>query len=71
MTGSVFGTATITSDEIETALTKAGHQVQRPDPPETNLLTDESIDWLVVCTSSTGNGDIPDDLVPVLSLIHI
>ena len=65
MTGSVFGTATITSDEIETALTEAGHAVTRPDPPAIDNLTDESKDWLVVCTSSTGNGDLPDDLVPL------
>jgi len=65
ITGSVFGTATITSDEIETALTEAGHQVSRPDPPDVDALIDEATDWLVVCTSSTGNGDLPDDLVPL------
>lgn len=65
VTGSVFGTATITSDEIETALSESGHQVSRPDPPAVDALIDESVDWLVVCTSSTGNGDLPDDLVPL------
>jgi len=65
ITGSVFGTATITSDEIETALSEAGHAVTRPDPADADSLTDEANDWLVVCTSSTGNGDLPDDLVPL------
>lgn len=65
ITGSVFGAATLTSDEIETALDEAGHEVLRPDPPDLDSLTDETTDWLVVCTSSTGNGDLPDDLVPL------
>lgn len=65
LTGSVFGTATITADEIETTLSAAGHQVTRPDPPDIQHLIDENLEWLVVCTSSTGNGDIPDDLISV------
>ncbi len=65
VTGSVFGAAMLTSDEIETALTDASHEVIRPDPPTVAALTDESVDHLVVCTSSTGNGDVPDDLLPL------
>jgi len=65
MTGSVFGAATLTSDEIETALQDASHEVIRPDPPSIDALTDESVDILIVCTSTTGSGDVPDDLLPV------
>lgn len=65
MTGSVFGAATLTSDEIETALQEASHEVIRPDPPGIDALTDESADILIVCTSTTGSGDVPDDLLPV------
>lgn len=63
--GSVFGTATLTADEIETSLDEAGHDISRPDPQTIDALLDESLDWLIVCTSSTGNGDVPDDLNPV------
>jgi len=65
VTGSVFGAAMLTSDEIETALTEASHEVIRPDPQTVASLTDESVEHLVVCTSSTGNGDVPDDLLPL------
>jgi MioC protein len=69
MSGSVFGAATITADDIETALSDAGHEVQRPDPPAIEQLIDESFEWLIVCTSSTGNGDVPDELVPLYSAL--
>jgi len=65
VSGSVFGAALLTADEIETTLTEASHEVVRPDPQTIDALTDESIEYLVVCTSTTGNGDVPDDLVPL------
>jgi len=65
VTGSVFGAALLTADEIETALSEASHEVVRPDPQTIEALTDESVDYLVVCTSTTGSGDVPDDLLPL------
>lgn len=70
VTGSVFGAALLTADEVETALIEASHddvkyEVVRPDPQTVEALTDESVDYLVVCTSTTGTGDVPDDLLPL------
>ena len=65
VTGSVFGAALLTADEIEAALVKESHEVIRPDPQTIDALTDESTDFLVVCTSTTGTGDVPDDLLPL------
>ncbi|OED42331.1 hypothetical protein AB833_06670 [Chromatiales bacterium (ex Bugula neritina AB1)] len=69
ISGSVFGTATLTADEIENQLESAGHTVTRPDPATIDALIDESVELLVVCTSSTGNGDVPDDLLPVYAAL--
>lgn len=69
ISGSVFGAATLTADEIEEELQSAGHQVYRPDPPELDALTDEKQEILVVCTSSTGNGDLPEELVPLYTAL--
>lgn len=65
LTGSVFGAAMLTADEIETALLEKSHEVLRPDPQTTESLTEDSIDFIVVCTSTTGTGDVPDDLIPL------
>ncbi len=65
ISGSVFGTATLTADEIEEQLTSAGHVVTRPENADIAMLTDEQQHILIVCTSSTGNGDVPDELVPL------
>lgn len=65
ISGSVFGAATLTTDEIEATLDEAGHTVTRPEEPTIDCLTDESQQWLVVCTSSTGNGDLPEELAPL------
>lgn len=69
ISGSVFGAATLTADEIENALDAAGHLVTRPDPPAIEALTDENQEILIVCTSSTGNGDLPDELVPLYTAL--
>lgn len=70
VTGSVFGAALLTADEIESALLEAPHaeapyEIIRPDPQTIDALTDESVDYLIVCTSTTGSGDVPDDLLPL------
>jgi flavodoxin len=70
ISGSVFGAATLTADEIEEKLLSAGHQVQRPDPPDVASLTDESQQILIVCTSSTGNGELPEELVPLYTALR-
>ena len=62
-TGSVFGAALLTGDEIESALQAASHEVIRMETQSIEPLLDESLDVLVVCTSTTGNGDVPDDLI--------
>ena len=65
ISGSVFGAATLTADEIESTLDEAGHTVTRPEAPDIEALTDENQEWLIVCTSTTGNGDLPDALTPL------
>lgn len=65
LVGSVYGGAEDVADNAKTLLTKAGH--------EANIFTDTSLDevlksdsdiWIVI-TSTTGQGDIPDNIAEV------
>ena len=47
---------------MQCSLRQAGHEVLRPADASVDDLVDESLEYLFVCTSSTGNGDVPDNL---------
>ncbi|OIN07639.1 flavodoxin [Oceanisphaera psychrotolerans] len=61
--GTVYGSAVLVAETLEQALTEAGHQVRLH---EDAVLADLDQDrfWLFV-TSTTGQGDIPPNLVPL------
>ena len=63
--GSVFGAAHALADEITTALEERNHSVKRPENPQAEDLAAGDFDWLLVVTSTTGVGELPDELVPL------
>ncbi|GGE48338.1 hypothetical protein GCM10007421_23250 [Halopseudomonas oceani] len=65
ISGSVFGTANLVADEAQTLLSNAGVQVSRLQPLSLDALLALAPDALLVCTSTTGMGELPDTLVPL------
>lgn len=62
--GTVYGGALFTAKEVATKLREAGHQVNLYDPSPSleDLTQDEAA--ILVCTSTTGHGEIPPNLLP-------
>ncbi len=59
--GTVYGTAQFVAEELAQSLVDAGHAATFFENAELDTVTD-SCDTLIVCSSTTGSGDIPDNL---------
>lgn len=64
LVGSVFGGALLTAREIRKQLVSEGHRIAVLENPVLTDLTDND-EPLLVCTSTTGQGDVPPTLLPV------
>lgn len=62
LVGSVTGTAEALADHIADRLSEAGHPTWVNDNPSLTDLTRDPEEVLLVCTSNTGAGDLPEDL---------
>lgn len=63
LTGSVYGGALLTARRIKQALEPQGHKVVVLEQPALDDITSNS-DPLLVCTSTTGQGEVPPNLLP-------
>ncbi len=63
LVGSVYGGALMTARALKPALEEAGHQVTVLENPSLTDITDND-DALLVCTSTTGQGEVPAGLLP-------
>ncbi|MDR9467108.1 flavodoxin domain-containing protein [Marinospirillum sp.] len=63
LVGSVYGGSVEVAEMAAAAALKAGHQVEVTETPHSGLL--EEADSLLVVTSTTGSGELPEDLLPV------
>ncbi|WP_022961158.1 flavodoxin domain-containing protein [Halopseudomonas pelagia] len=64
LSGSVFGTADMVADEAASVCAKAGLDVIRIKPATVDALLAAKPDSLLVCTSTTGMGELPDSFMP-------
>lgn len=64
LSGSVFGTADMVADEAASVCAKAGLDVVRIQPATVDALLAAKPGSLLVCTSTTGMGELPDSFVP-------
>ena len=63
LVGSVYGGALLTAREIKKTLETEGHQVTVLENPVLDDITNNA-DALLVCTSTTGQGEVPANLLP-------
>ncbi|PAU89830.1 flavodoxin domain-containing protein [Pseudomonas jilinensis] len=64
VSGSVYGTADLVADEAAARLAAAGLQVSRVKPATVDALLASQPEAIVLCTSTTGMGELPDSLLP-------
>lgn len=62
--GSVMGTALEVAQTLEQTLTAAGHQVRVNPSFVRGQLDENPVDVILICTSNTGMGDLPQNIVP-------
>ena len=62
--GTVFGNAQQVAEHAIKLFAQAGHDAQIAIPEQAEFIA-EGVDLLLICTSTTGQRDIPDDLVPL------
>lgn len=63
LVGSVYGGALTTAREIRKTLESEGHTITVLEHPVLDEITSNS-DALLVCTSTTGQGEVPPNLLP-------
>jgi flavodoxin len=63
LVGSVFGGALLTARELKKTLESEGHTVVVNEQPELTDITSNT-DPVLICTSTTGQGEIPSNLLP-------
>jgi len=63
--GTVYGGAKLVAEEVQSALENLDHSVTLLEEARGADLQNDDIDMLLVCTSTTGAGDLPDELVPL------
>jgi flavodoxin len=61
--GSVFGGALMTARELKKSLEPEGHTLIINEQPELSDIADNT-DPILVCTSTTGQGEVPPNLLP-------
>lgn len=67
--GTMYGNALLVAEEAETILKKHGHQAKVFEDPELADWQYYRNHYALVVTSTTGQGDLPDSIVPLFQAI--
>ncbi|MCH1928859.1 flavodoxin [Shewanella sp. A25] len=62
--GTVYGSAQFTAETLEKALIELGYKAKLWQPNEIGQFVPPEDELLIVVTSTTGQGDLPEDILP-------
>jgi len=65
LVGTVNGTAWQSAQAVARVLNHQGHQVRVNDEPRAEGLQDDTDEVLLVCSSTTGQGELPNNIYPL------
>lgn len=65
LVGSVNGTALQTATVMAHVLHRQGHQARVEEEPSVQTLSDDPAERLLVCCSTTGEGELPRNITPL------
>ncbi|MBY4676667.1 flavodoxin [Marinobacterium arenosum] len=68
--GSVYGNAQQIAEDGALQLQQMGHQVGVLSNPQLEQLVDDELDVILVITSTTGQGELPDNLLPLYTQLQ-
>ncbi len=68
--GTVYGTATEVAYGCVRQLTELGHHPALLKSADYGQLIDDALDVVLVITSTTGDGEIPDDILPLYEALE-
>lgn len=67
--GSIFGGALMTARALQKELGAAEHEIHLAENPVLDDFTGNN-DAILICTSTTGQGELPDSLIPLYSSLR-
>ena len=68
--GTMYGNSLLVAEEAETILTGLGHQAKVFEDPMVADWESYTGKYVLVVTSTTGQGDLPDSIVPLFNDLH-
>lgn len=68
--GTMYGNALLVAEEAQAILSEQGHHATVFEDPEPADWTDCKEKYVLVVTSTTGQGDLPDSIVPLFQFIR-
>ena len=68
--GSVFGAAHRVADDVVEQLERQDWQIERDELPDAAAIAADLPDFLLVITSTTGVGELPEELVPFYNTLQ-
>jgi flavodoxin len=70
ITGSVYGGAQFVAEQIQELLQGQGHQVEVDEDPNIAVVQSSDNDTILLITSTTGSGDLPDNIITFASQVR-